>query len=121
MWGVLADAIGRRRPALWETLHLSFALADPQRLLRLLLQAGFRDVRVQPEARGDAFASFEDYWAPVEGGVGSIPQTYLMLSETERREVRDEVRSLLSAFESGAELRMSVEMLICRGQAPGNS
>jgi ubiquinone/menaquinone biosynthesis C-methylase UbiE len=115
MWSVLADAIGRRRPDLRSTLHLSFALDDPQRLERLILQAGFRDVRVRPETREDIFASFADYWSPVEAGIGSIPQAYLRLSETERRTVRDEVQSRLSPFVSPAGLRMSVEMLIAHG------
>jgi ubiquinone/menaquinone biosynthesis C-methylase UbiE len=118
MWGVLADAVGRRRPELWKTLHLSFELADPQKLEGLLLRTGFRNVRVQPETREDRFESFADYWRPIEAGVGSIPQAYLMLSETERHAVRDEVRFRLSPFESRAELRMSVEMLIGRGRAP---
>jgi len=117
MWGVLADAVGRRRPELWKTLHLSFTLADAQRLETLLRQAGCRDVRVQRETRDGLFESFADYWRPVEAGVGSIPQAYLMLSETERWEVRDEVRTRLSSFESDTGLRMSVEMLIGHGRA----
>jgi ubiquinone/menaquinone biosynthesis C-methylase UbiE len=117
MWGVLADAVGRRRPQLRETLHLSFALADPRQLERLLLQAGFRDVRVRLETHEGRFESFDEYWWPIEAGVGSIPQAYLMLSEAERRMVRDEVRARLSPFESPAGLRMSVEMLIGHGRA----
>jgi ubiquinone/menaquinone biosynthesis C-methylase UbiE len=117
MWGVLADAVARRRPELRETLHLSFALADPQRIESLVRQAGFREVRVQPEAREGLFASFADYWRPIEAGVGSIPQAYLMLAEAERREVRDEVRARLSRFETSAGLRMRVEMLIGHGRA----
>jgi ubiquinone/menaquinone biosynthesis C-methylase UbiE len=117
MWGVLADAIGRLRPGLWETLHLSFALGDPGQLESLLVQAGFSEARVERETREDIFPSFDDYWAPVETGIGSIPQAYLMLSDTERRMVRDEVRARLSRFRSGSGLRMSVEMLIGQGRA----
>jgi ubiquinone/menaquinone biosynthesis C-methylase UbiE len=117
MWGVLADTIGRLRPSLWETLHLSFALSDGGHLESLLAQAGFSDVRLARETREDTFASFDGYWAPVEAGVGSIPQAYVMLSDAERRTVRDEVRSRLSRFSSGSGLRMSVEMLIAQGQA----
>jgi ubiquinone/menaquinone biosynthesis C-methylase UbiE len=117
MWGVLADTIGRLRPGLWKTLHLSFALSDPDRLESLLVQAGFSDVGIARETREDTFASFDDYWAPVEAGVGSIPQAYLMLSDAERRMVRDEVRAELSRFSSATGLRMSVEMLIGQGRA----
>jgi SAM-dependent methyltransferase len=117
MWGVLADTIGRLRPGLWKTLHLSFALGDSDRLESLLVQAGFSDVGIARETREDTFASFDDYWAPVEAGVGSIPQAYLMLSDAERRMVREEVRAELSRFSSATGLRMSVEMLIGQGRA----
>jgi hypothetical protein len=58
IWGVLADAIGRLRPELWKTLHLSFALDDSQRLESLLLQAGSDDVRTERETREGNFESF---------------------------------------------------------------
>src|SRR5262249_58345928 len=84
MWGILAGAVGRLRPELSKALHLSFALADPTRLAQLLSDAGFVDVHVGLETREDAFADFDEYWAPIEAGVGSIPQGYLTLSGTER-------------------------------------
>jgi ubiquinone/menaquinone biosynthesis C-methylase UbiE len=117
MWSVLADAVGRRRPELWNTLHLSFALADAQRLDGLLRQAGFRGVDVRRETREGWFETFAHYWQPIEAGVGSIPQAYLMLSEAERHEIRQEVRRRLSPYESGSGLRMSVEMLVAGGRA----
>jgi ubiquinone/menaquinone biosynthesis C-methylase UbiE len=117
MWGVLADAIGRLLPAQRDVVHLSFSLADPERLERLFTGAGFRDVRVDQEKREDLNESFDDYWEPIEAGIGSIPQAYLTLSEAERRSVRDEVRARLSQFESQGRLIMSVEMLIGSGRA----
>ena len=77
MWGVLADTVGRLRPELWKMLHLSFALDDPVRLTQLLKDAGFADIHVELETREDAFAGFDEYWAPIEAGSGSIPQGYL--------------------------------------------
>ena len=50
MWGVLADALSRHLPEQRDTLHLTFALADPERLEHLLRMAGFRDVRVKRRA-----------------------------------------------------------------------
>ncbi len=117
MWGVLADAVGRLRPDLWKALHLSFALDDPAMLAKLLSDAGFIDVHVELETRQDAFADFDEYWAPIEAGVGSIPQGYLTLSDTGRRDVREEVTARLARFLVGNELRMSVEMLIGHGRA----
>jgi ubiquinone/menaquinone biosynthesis C-methylase UbiE len=51
MWGILADALSRHLPDQRDVLHLSFALADPDRLDNLLRAAGFRDVRVTRETR----------------------------------------------------------------------
>ena len=117
MWGILADAVGRLRPDLWKLLHLSFALDDPSRLRELFVGAGFADVRVEHETREDIVESFDEYWRPIEAGVGSIPQAYLMLADADRRRVRDEVRSRLARFESNGKLRLSVEMLIARARA----
>jgi ubiquinone/menaquinone biosynthesis C-methylase UbiE len=117
MWGVLADALSRLLPEQRDILHLSFALADPKQLERLLAGAGFRDIRVELERREDIVESFDDYWEPIETGVGSLPQAYLTLSEADRRSVREEVRARLSPFESNGRLFMSVEMLIGRGRA----
>ena len=117
MWGILADALSRFLPEQRSTLHLSFALADPKRLERLLASAGFRDIRVDREERKDIIESLDEYWAPIEAGTGSIPQAYLALREADRRSVRDEVTARLSQFESNGRLSMSVEMLIGRGRA----
>jgi hypothetical protein len=46
-----------------------------------------------------------------------MPQAYLRLLPTDRRAVREEVRSRLSRFELTGKLRMSVEMLIGSGRA----
>ena len=117
MWGILADAISRFLPGLRNILYLSFSLGDPTRLEGLLAGAGFSDIRIDRETREDITASFDEYWAPIEAGIGSIPQSYLMLSDVDRRFVREEVRARLSRFGSGGKLLMSVEMLIGRGRA----
>jgi ubiquinone/menaquinone biosynthesis C-methylase UbiE len=117
MWGILADAVSRFLPAQRNIIYLSFSLNDPTRLEDLLASAGFRDVRVERESREDVVESFDDYWKPIEAGIGSIPQVYLALSEVDRRSVRDEVRERLSQFESNGRLLMRIEMLIGRGRA----
>src|SRR5215831_10766384 len=70
MWGVLADALSRHLPDQRQALHLSFALADADRLEHLLRLADFRDVRVMRETRDASFGSFADYWAAIEAGTG---------------------------------------------------
>jgi ubiquinone/menaquinone biosynthesis C-methylase UbiE len=117
MAGILADAINRFLPEQRNILYLSFALADPKRLEQLLASAGFRDIRVEREIREYIIQSFDDYWEPIEAGIGSLPQAYLSLAEADRRSVRDEVRARLSRFESQGRLLMSLEMLVASGRA----
>jgi ubiquinone/menaquinone biosynthesis C-methylase UbiE len=117
MWGILAEELGRRLPAQRPMLNLSFSLADQSRLYALFASAGFRDIAIEHVERHDAVESFDAYWEPIEGGVGSIPQMYLTLSEADRRGAREEVKRRLSRFEVDGKLVLSVEMLIGRGQA----
>jgi len=117
MWGLLADTLSRYLPDQRAALHLSFALADTARLEHLFRAADFRDVRVERELRQGVVESFDDYWRPIEAGIGQIPQAYLALPERSQRAVRDEVRARLSEFESDGRLVMSAEMLIAAGRA----
>jgi SAM-dependent methyltransferase len=118
MWGNLADVLSRFAPDYRDTLFLSFSLSDPGRLEVLFTSAGFRDVRVEQVRREDAIGSFDEYWAPIEAGIGSIPKVYLTLSYGDRRAVRDAVRTRLAQYElPDGQLRMGVEMLIGSGRA----
>ena len=117
MWGFLAEAIARRLPEKRNMLMASFALADAKRVEMLFRGAGFVNVRVTREVRGGAIKDLVGYWDPILAGTGSIPQAYLLLEESERRNVREEVCARLSEFVVGNELHMNVEMLIGHGQA----
>jgi ubiquinone/menaquinone biosynthesis C-methylase UbiE len=117
MWGVLADVLGRRLPEQRDTLHLSFALADAERLERLLQSAGFRGVRVMRETRSGTFDNLAAYWAPIDAGTGHLPQVYRSLPDSIRRAVREEVSARLAEFESNGRLAMTIEMLIAVGRA----
>jgi len=117
MWGVLAEALSRHLPEQRDVLHLTFALADTERLAYLLRMAGFRDLHVQRETREGIIESFDEYWSPIEAGTGQLPQAYLALPASRRQAVREEVEARLGAFESGGRLVMSVEMLIGAGRA----
>jgi SAM-dependent methyltransferase len=117
MWGVLADVLGRRLPEQRDTLHLSFALADAERLERLLQVAGFRDVRVLRETRSGTFENLDVYWAPIEAGTGHLPQVYRSFPDAIRRAVREEVSTRFAEFESDGRLVMKIEMLIAAGRA----
>jgi SAM-dependent methyltransferase len=117
MWGILADLLGRLLPEQQQTVHLSFSLRDPARLETLLIGAGFQEVRIERQTREDSYGSFDEYWDSIEAGIGSIPQTYLMLPDAARLAVRQEVRAKLAEFEADGRLRMSLEMLIGSGVA----
>lgn len=118
MWGNPADVICRFAPQHRETVYLSFSLSDPKQLESLFGNAGFHEVAVEQIRREDTVESFDDYWSPIEAGIGSIAQVYFMLTEEARRSVRDEVRTRLAPYElPDGKLRMGIEMLIGTGRA----
>jgi ubiquinone/menaquinone biosynthesis C-methylase UbiE len=117
MWGVVADALSRFVPDQREIIYMSFALAEANRLERMFAGAGFSDVRVERVQREDMIGSFDEYWDPIEAGMGSMSQVYVALPETDRSAVREEVKSRLLPFESNGNLVMSIEMLIGVGRA----
>jgi SAM-dependent methyltransferase len=97
MWGNLADAMDRfLTDEQRGVLALSWSLADPRRLERLFDDAGFHDIRVGQVRREGTIDGFDDYWGPIEEGVGQIPQAYHALGAADRRSVRDEVRARLA-------------------------
>jgi ubiquinone/menaquinone biosynthesis C-methylase UbiE len=118
MWGNLADAVSpfiaqQQR----DVLQMSWSLADPRRLQGLFSEAGFHAIRVEQIRREYTIDGFEDYWGPIEEGIGSIPQAYHALGEADRRSVREEVRARLAQYESAdGKLIMGLETLIGCGR-----
>jgi ubiquinone/menaquinone biosynthesis C-methylase UbiE len=90
MLGVLPDILSQYLPDQREVLHLMFSLADAERLERLFALAGFHEINVTRETREHSFASFDDYWAPIEDAPGSLPQAYRALPDASRQAVREE-------------------------------
>ena len=117
MCGILADELGRELPAQSETLHMPFRLADQSYLKGLFVDAGFRAIDVVRQTRHGTIDSFDEYWAPIEAGIGQLPQAYLALTEPTRLVVRTSVRTRLSRFEADGRYAMSVEMLVASGRA----
>ena len=118
MWGNLRDAMDRfLTQEQRSVLAMSWSLADPELLKRLFTEAGFHDTRVEPIRREGTIEGFDDYWAPIEEGVGQIPQTYHALDEANRRVVREEVHARLAQYEMpDGKMTMAVEMLIGSGR-----
>jgi ubiquinone/menaquinone biosynthesis C-methylase UbiE len=119
MWGNLADAMDRFiTQEQRNVLAMSWSLADPMLLERLFSDAGFQDIRLERIRREDTIDSFDDYMAPIEEGVGQIPQAYCALDGSNRSAVREEVHARLAQYESAdGRLTMGVEMLIGSGRA----
>ena len=119
MWGNLADAMDRfLTQEQRNALAMSWSLADPMLLERLFSDAGFQDIRLERVRREDTIDSFDDYMAPIEEGVGQIPQAYCALDGSNRSAVREEVHARLAQYESAdGRLTMGVEMLIGSGRA----
>jgi hypothetical protein len=85
-------------------------------LEQLFAASGFDGVRVERQQREGVLASFDEYWKSLAAGQGSIAQVCLMLPETKRNEVREEVSARLAHFQSNEGLRMRFEMLIGSGR-----
>jgi SAM-dependent methyltransferase len=80
--------------------------------------AGFTNVRLTHESRVGSMKSLNEYWESVHAGIGSIPQSYLLLEDRQRQVVREDVNAKLAPFMVGGELHTPIEMLICHGEAP---
>lgn len=119
MWGNLSDALDRfLTQEQRNVLAMSWSLADRARLEGLFNDAGFQDIRVEQVRREGTIDGFDDYWTPIEEGVGQIPQTYRALDAADRRAVREEVRARLARYATrDGKMTMAVEMLIGRGRA----
>jgi hypothetical protein len=98
MLGVLADVLSRFVPEQRDLLHLSFVLADANRLEHMFRSAGFREIRVDRVQREDTIGSLDEHWDPIETGMGSQPQIYVALPAAERQAVREQVNSRLIRF-----------------------
>jgi ubiquinone/menaquinone biosynthesis C-methylase UbiE len=116
LWGILAEVLGRLLPEQRHVVQLTFSLADKARLEQLFAASGFDDVRVEKQEREGVLASFDEYWKSLAAGQGSIAQVCLMLPETKRNEVREEVRARLLQFQSNGALCLRLEMLIGSGR-----
>jgi ubiquinone/menaquinone biosynthesis C-methylase UbiE len=114
-WGVLAAVLSRHLPGQHDIFNLSFSLADPDTVTEMFTAAGYRDVHVQSHVRAGAFASLDDYWEPIERGVGQLPHAFCSLPEPVRRRVRDEVNGHLAPYRDGDRLVMTAEALIATG------
>lgn len=100
-------AIARHVPSLEGVAARVFSLGDEKKLRSLLEAAGFQDVEIATTAHRFVLPSFDAYFEPVEHGVGSPGQTFVLLPESARHAVREEVRRDLG--DMGGPIEVEVE------------
>ncbi|MHB1090330.1 MAG: class I SAM-dependent methyltransferase [Ilumatobacteraceae bacterium] len=79
-----------------------FPLCRPEALEELFVNAGLYESEVIPIDIPTPFASFEDYWQPFLGGVGTAPAYAMSLDETTRGRLRDLIRANIPAQADGS-------------------
>ena len=94
-----------------------FPLCRPEALARLWTDAGLRDVRTTALEIPTVFGSFEDYWAPLEGGQGPAP-TYLLSLPGERRRALQNLLHSRLPFGSDGTLALQARAWAVAGTRP---
>jgi SAM-dependent methyltransferase len=79
-----------------------FPVCQPQALTGVWTDAGLHSIRGHALEVLTAFPTFDDYWAPFEGGQGPAPTYLLTLSSNHRDALRSLVRSRLPAQADGS-------------------
>lgn len=100
-------AIARYLPSLAEAAARVFSLGDETKLRSLFKAADFRDVEVTTQIHRFPLPSFDAYFEPIEKGAGSPGQAFVLLPETARHAVREQVRRELG--DTGGPIEIEVE------------
>jgi SAM-dependent methyltransferase len=95
-----------------------FPLCRPEALARLWTEAGLREPHTTALEIPTAFRSFEDYWAPLEGGQGPAPTYLLSLPTEHRRALQSLLRSRLPFGPDGT-LTLQARAWAVKGTRPG--
>lgn len=95
-----------------------FPLCQQEPLRRLWVDAGLREVTVQPIEVPTVFADFDDFWTPFLGGQGPAPGYVGTLSADGRDALRDLLRDRLPTTAKGAVV-LTARAWAVRGTVPG--
>ncbi len=88
------------------------ALADRDRLLGLLADAGFSDPVIDEVAFSFDFEGGEDYWAFLNDAAGAIAVVLERLSADERERAREEIGGALNPFEGAGGISFPATSLV---------
>ena len=83
-----------------------FALADPERVRALVVDAGFGEPRLEEVEVSYRFAAFEDYWRFVTELAGGIALVLKAMAESDRNAVRVLVERAVGEFRGGEGLEL---------------
>ena len=100
-WAALPSRILQARghmPPLEAGAPGILALADPDRLRRLLAGAGFSDPRIEEVAFTWHFRDLDDYWDFLTGAAGAIASVLGRLEDQELRAVRQQIAEQVASF-----------------------
>jgi SAM-dependent methyltransferase len=94
-----------------------FPICQQRPLAQLFERAGLRDVEARAiDVRTD-FRDFDDYWSPFLGGQGPAPGYAMSLTEEQRTELQERIRSALPVAEDGT-IRLIARAWAVRGRKP---
>jgi len=88
------------------------ALADPNRLRHLIVQAGFSELQIEEVAFTWRFRDAGDYWDFLTGAAGAIAAVIDRLEKEEQVVVREQIAERLQPFYSGGEIELPAVSLV---------
>jgi SAM-dependent methyltransferase len=94
-----------------------FPLCRPEPLRDLWADAGLDQVTVHAIEVATVFADFDDYWRPFLGGQGPAPGYVMNLTEAQRQDLRDLLRSSLPVGPDGS-IPLTARAWAVQGLAP---
>jgi ubiquinone/menaquinone biosynthesis C-methylase UbiE len=120
-WAALpAEVLVKRghMPPPSEGLPGILALADRERLRRLLLDAGFTDPAIEDVPFTWRFADQDDYWDFLTTAAGGIAMVFRRLDDAELRQVRDDIAIRLAPFEQHGRIELPALSLVASATRP---
>jgi len=112
MWGILADVLSRFLPEQRNIIHLSFALAYPNRLESLFAKAGFRDVQSHNVAAPLRMASAAECVQWERESFAGLQQMLVGLNKVDQQEVWREIESELAKYGSARGFESPCEVIV---------